>query len=189
MNTYDYLERLCTLLRAGVRTAGTQVGLQPIHVQTLRYLALCNRYSDSPMALTEFLGQTKGTVSQSVKLLEAKGLVSKDADIGDRRVVHLGLTDRGAAVLRDLGADQGLEVMMAPLEDADRANLNEALERLLRVMQRANDFKTFGPCGTCRFNQSVSNGSRCGLTGDLLSDTDLSRICREHAYPEKDGAS
>ncbi|MCI0482724.1 MAG: MarR family transcriptional regulator, partial [Candidatus Dadabacteria bacterium] len=62
------IERLGNLLRAEERAAGA--GLLPVHVRMLSYLSVCNRYSDTPAAVTEFAGATKGTSSQSIAVLE-----------------------------------------------------------------------------------------------------------------------
>jgi DNA-binding MarR family transcriptional regulator len=184
MDIDDYLERLCVLLRSNDREAGTGSGLQPVHWQTLRYLAACNRYSDTPAALVEFLGQTKGSVSQSIKVLEAKGLVEKRPDASDRRVVHLGLTDAATRLLQAVGPDQRLGSVTEQLPMATRTALGEGLKQLLHALQRANGRRSFGPCATCRFNQRSDAGYRCGLTGDLLSAHDVTRICREHVYAD-----
>jgi DNA-binding MarR family transcriptional regulator len=58
--------------------AGAAHGLQPVQLEVLNYLSSCNRYSDTPMAVTEYLGQTKGTVSQTIKTLEKKR-ISKES--------------------------------------------------------------------------------------------------------------
>jgi DNA-binding MarR family transcriptional regulator len=181
MDTDDYLERLCVLLRGADREAGACAGLQPVHWQTLRYLAACNRYSDTPAGIVEFLGQTKGTVSQSIKVLEAKGLLEKLADAVDRRVVHLRLTDAAAALLDEVGTDRRVRQAAAQLPPETKIALNDGLRQLLRSLQLANGRKTFGPCASCRYNERTADGARCGLTGDLLSDHDVTRICREHA--------
>ena len=60
---YDYVERLSELLRVDARRAGAAHGLLPVQLEALHYLSICNCYSDTPMAVTEYLGQTKGTVS------------------------------------------------------------------------------------------------------------------------------
>lgn len=41
------------------------------------------------------LGVTKGAVSQTAKKLEAKGYLERENPAGDRKTVHLRLTDRG----------------------------------------------------------------------------------------------
>ena len=86
MNTnhiYDYVERLSELLKIDSRQAGAEHGIQPVQLEVLHYLSICNRYSDTPMAVTEYLGQTKGTVSQTLKVLEKKSLLTKRFDKGD----------------------------------------------------------------------------------------------------------
>ena len=74
MNTnpiFYTVERLSELLKVDSRQAGVEQGLQPVQVEVLHYLSICNKYSDTPMAVTEYLGLTKGTVSQTLKVLES----------------------------------------------------------------------------------------------------------------------
>lgn len=70
---YDYLERLTSLMRAWSREQPLVAELQSVQLSALHYLARCNRYSDTPLGVTEYLGLTKGTVSQSLKVLEGRG--------------------------------------------------------------------------------------------------------------------
>jgi DNA-binding MarR family transcriptional regulator len=180
---HDYLERICNLLRAQARAAGAEFGLQPVQMEALRYLAMCNRYSDTPQAVAQYLGLTKGTVSQTLKVLEARGLVEKVPEPDDRRVVHLVVTTAGRATL-----DQALPVPLLQraaeaLPQAQREGLVDELRRLLRTLQASNGLNTFGVCASCRFNERTAAGHRCGLTGELLTLSDIERICREHQYP------
>ena len=101
---YDYLERIASLMRAWAREQPLMADLQPIQLSALNYLARCNRYSNTPLGVTDFLGLTKGTVSQSLKALEAKGLIEKRPDALDRRSVHLELTEEGRGADRCPGA-------------------------------------------------------------------------------------
>ena len=98
------IERLGNLLRAGERSSGQ--GLLPVHVQMLSYLSVCNRYSDTPAAVTEFVGATKGTTSQSIGVLERKGYLRKRPDDGDGRVIHLSLTAKGKRFVVLSGAER-----------------------------------------------------------------------------------
>ena len=63
-------------MRTELRKAGADEALQPVHLQALIYLARANRYSNTPQALAEYLGLTKGTVSQTLLLLDRQGLRS-----------------------------------------------------------------------------------------------------------------
>jgi DNA-binding MarR family transcriptional regulator len=181
---YDYLERLCNLLRVQSRAAGAGLGLQPVQLQALRFLSACNRFSDHPQAVADYLGQTKGTVSQTIGVLEQKGLLTKLPDTKDRRVMHLRITEDGRRALARTSPSVALMGAAAALGPSDRASLEGALGSLLRAMQQENGLRTFGPCITCRFNRETTVGRLCGLTGELLAGDDLGAICREHEYPQ-----
>ena len=185
MNTtelYEILERLGNLVRTGTKAAGADYGLQPVHWQVLHYLARCNRYSDMPQSVTEYLGSTKGTVSQTIKVLEKNGLIKKQIDVNDKRVIHLKITAKGRRWLNDVVPDPALNIAMQKLSVASRKRLGVELTELLRVIQDANELQSFGTCKTCRYNIKHKDGIQCGLTGEALSEQDIRLICREHEY-------
>jgi len=142
-NLIELVERLGGLLRAHSRRQGAVLGLQPVHLQVLDYLARCNRFSNTPAALTAYLQATKGTVSQSLKLLRQRGLVARRADADDRRVVRLALTVQGCRVQAQMAPVDALRVMLAGLPSADVAVTGRVLEGCLRALQRASGFNGF----------------------------------------------
>ena len=73
--------------------------LQPVHMQVLDYLQRANRFSDTPLAVGEYLGLTKGNISQRLNVLENLDLIRKTADEYDGRVVHLRVTSAGKRLL------------------------------------------------------------------------------------------
>lgn len=184
---HTLLTRIARLLQAEDRAASP--GLPPVQLHALDYLSRCNRYSDRPAAVAEYLGITKGTTSQSLRVLMEAGLIEKHTNPDDRRSVHLLVTDAG----RDLVAAAGSKVLLDralaqwPPETTDQ--LGEGLRDLLRAMQRANAGRSFGVCRTCRHFQTSDGpdsneaGHRCGLTQEALSTADSGLICREHEIP------
>ena len=91
----ELVERLANLMRAELRKAGTEERLQLVHLQALVYLVKANRYSNTPQALAAYLGLTKGTVSQTLLILDRRGLIERYQDDVDRRVVRLRLSTAG----------------------------------------------------------------------------------------------
>jgi len=175
------LERIGNLLRQEVRRSGAAHGLQPVQLEALHYLSICNRFSDTPQGVAEYLGLTKGTVSQTLKVLEARGLVLKSPDPDDRRVVHLALTGSGNRALEASIPPALLDAALARLPPGRRRPLVTSLRELLAELQQANDGRPFGVCRGCRYHQVVSDTlSRCTLIGADLSGEDAGRICREH---------
>jgi DNA-binding MarR family transcriptional regulator len=178
---FEYLERIANLIRTDVRRAGLGFGLQPVQLEALHFLSRCNRYSNTPVGVAEFLGLTKGTVSQTLGVLEANGLIEKQADARDRRVVHLVLTGRGAEVIEATTPPQVLKAAIEGFSEDEGREMVEGLNRLLRRLQTANGLKTFGACKTCRHHELLDDGRRrCGLTLESLSESDAGKLCREH---------
>jgi DNA-binding MarR family transcriptional regulator len=178
---YDHLERVSNLLRADSRRSVAEYGLQPIQLEALHYLSICNRYSDTPMATTEYLGQTKGTVSQTLKVLENKGLLVRHADSTDKRLVHLKVSRSGKKLLKESIPTPLLVNACEQLTEKSQSQILKALEVLLVTMQQTNNMKTFGVCHSCHYNQKIAdNRFFCNLTEEALSVDDVQLICREH---------
>ncbi|MFU8877343.1 MAG: MarR family winged helix-turn-helix transcriptional regulator [Wenzhouxiangellaceae bacterium] len=177
MNTTPILERLAALIHQSVREDAAKHGLQPIHVQILGYLVRANRYSDMPIAVAEYFGITRGTVSQSLKVLEEKALIRRLPDPRHGRRVHLQLTDAGRSILKD-GWSSRVEAALAE-HGLDSERLSASLLELLTALQRHNNQRPFGVCHGCAHFLTEPVGHRCGLTGEPLMDEQTDRICRE----------
>jgi len=179
---HDLIERLCNLVRADVRAVCNDHGMRLVQLEALDYLTKCNRYSDTPQAVSEYLGLTKGTVSQTLKVLEKKGLLGKQNDMKDKRLVHLKPTARGRRLVERSLPTAALTLGFDRLSKSESQVTVESLRLLLRSIQQANDFKSFAPCKTCRFNQKHNSSYFCELTQESLSETDIELLCREHEY-------
>ncbi len=182
---YALIERISNLVAASERKAAGEFGLLGLHLRVLLYLSRSNRYSDTTVAVTDYLGATKGTVSQTLRLLEGKDLIRRQADEVDRRKQHYSLTSKGQRILRAC-------LPPAPFRDlqphASWSGLGPMLESFLRSLQRNQGSRTFGTCSTCfHFQRLKGEGEfRCGLTLEALSPEDSSKICREHRRPDAD---
>jgi DNA-binding MarR family transcriptional regulator len=178
IDVFELIERMAALIRSEERKKCTELGLQPVHLQVMDYLSRCNRYSDTPAALTKYLGMTRGTVSQTLLLLEKKGYIQKTADANDRRMIHLSLLADGDSIL----------TKARPVELYSQAskifNSNNNQENLfvnaLTALQKANKSQSFGLCRTCKHFTTIQDGFMCGLTKEQLSQTDSEKICQEH---------
>lgn len=182
---HDLVERLGNLVRADVRAVCNEYGVRPVQLEVLRYLMRCNRYSDIPQAVTEFLGVTKGTVSQTIKVLEQKGLLVKYDDVADKRLVHLKPTLKGRRLVDRTVPAKSLVSGLQHHAGTKSKALEKVLRELLQSIQKANGYNTFAPCHTCRFNQQHDGHYFCGLTQEPLMDDEVLLICREHQYPMK----
>jgi len=170
------LERLGALIQQSVRDDAARHGLLPIHIQVLHYLMRANRYSDLPIAIAEYFGITRGTVSQTLAVLERKGLLVKESDAHHGKRLHLKLTPAGESVLSESWAERVDKVLCG-----GTATLESTLRNLLSTMQRVNEQRAFGICRQCAHFLKEETGARCGLTHEPLATEQADRICREWA--------
>lgn len=175
------LERLTRLARA----AEHEGDLNPAQWEALRYLGRANRFSNSPGALTQYLGATKGTVSQTLIALEKKGLISKAPRPEEKRSVSLNLTEPGEAMLqRDPWERMARRI--GKLGPKTRKRFAKGLHELLQAELSRGGFKSFGVCRTCRwFSEKAAQDDprgphRCLLFEQPLTGTESRKICVEH---------
>jgi len=169
-------------LNSDLRLRAGAAQLQPVHLQALLYLRDANRYSNTPQALTEYLGSTKGTVSQSLLWLYRRGMIERRSDDKDGRVVRLALSPQAQAMLAADIDDGTWENAIDALGEREVGDMVASLTRLLRAMQVQRGGRSFGVCQTCaHFRRETHQRFQCGLTGEELSREDAQKICREHS--------
>ena len=170
------INRLDRLARAGDRPV-----LNAVQWEAIRYLARANRFSRTPAALADYLGCTRGTVSQTLIALEQKGYVMRKPSVRDGRSLALLLTPSGTAASKS-------DPLLKLADDIDHATDSrpEALRDVLRATLKAaidrNKGRAFGACHTCvhfRRGQSPKWPYHCALLDEPLSQADSRAICVE----------
>ena len=161
-------------------------GLNPAQWNALRFLARANKYSTSPGVLADYLGTTKGTVSQTLIALESKGLIHRIRCDEDRRKVRLGLTEDGEAML-ELDPLHEIERASAGVPAQDRDCLIAAMTTIVNDLCTHHEGPRFGVCSTCchlvspKDSDGCEGTRRCGLTKDPLATGELAQICVDFA--------
>lgn len=154
-------------------------GLNPAQWGALRFISRAKPATCKPSALADYLGTTKGTISQTLKSLEIKGFIRRIAGTKDRRVVRLELTEAGRVVLaRD--PLWHLEAAAAEMPD-EIATATRVLARYVQKLQGECGLKPFGVCIECGYFSGDDRGPeaapRCGLTGDPIAAREVEQIC------------
>ncbi|MEM9470812.1 MAG: MarR family transcriptional regulator [Pseudomonadota bacterium] len=175
------LERLSRLVRAEEHASD----LNPAQWEALRYLSRCNRFSNSPAALTRYLSATKGTISQTLIALERKGLVSKAPRPGQARSVVLALTDQGQVKLRD-DPWQQVSAMIDAGGAKTRKRLANGSHKLVARIIKSRGLPSFGSCDTCRYFREggapddVKGKHWCLLFEEPVTKSQARKICASH---------
>ncbi len=164
------------LARLGAADAWAR-GLNPTQAAVLAYLDRANRFSRSPSHVADYLASTRGTVSQTLRALMRKGLVTETRSETDRRSIRYEVTGAGRALAR---SDPHLGDATAAL-DADRLELTHAaLSDMLRQSLAARDMRSFGLCRSCTHHERRGAGGYCHLLKIALRPEETAQICHEH---------
>lgn len=180
LTTLKLIERISTLLRAEQRKKYSALGLQPVHVQTLDYLASCNRFSDTPAAVTDYLGLTKGTVSQTLQVLVRKGYLEKQQDSVDKRIVHLKILTPGQELLKSITPFDVFTKAEQAIANKQFDSISAALYEALVALQNVNGTNNFGQCKNCITFSEQDDHYYCLLMQQPLEQDDIEKICREY---------
>jgi DNA-binding MarR family transcriptional regulator len=104
--------------------------ITPAHLRALRTLS---RHGTMRLSeLSERLQIAPRTATEVVDALQARDLVRRRADPGDRRATLVEVTDQGAGVLAEIRATRGTEAgrIFGRISPADRAELARILAKL-----------------------------------------------------------
>ncbi len=177
----DIAELLIQLGRLAYSVNG-EPGLTATQWMALRYFARANRFSRTVSGFAEYHATTRGTVSQTIKILTERGYLSRIRSESDRRSVRLDLTEQGAAVLEGDPLTQLIGCVEA-LPTAGQSGLHEHLRQLVADLAEGLRRPRFGPCCACRFLQvtgddgTAESTARCRFVDADLEPGDLARIC------------
>jgi DNA-binding MarR family transcriptional regulator len=104
--------------------------ITPAHLRALRTLG---RHETMRLSeLSDRLQIAPRTATEVVDALQARGLVQRRADPGDRRAILVEVTERGTGMLAEIRAARGTEAgrIFGRLSPADRAELARILGQL-----------------------------------------------------------
>ena len=169
----DLIDRLAKLHTA----AGWDGDLNPTQRAVVGYLGRANRFSRSPSHVSDYLGTTRGTTTQSLKSLAQKGYVTEQRSSQDKRVISYTLTEAGQEVAE---AASPLQTALSSLSSGDQTALHAALTTTLKQVLVENEGREFGLCGSCIHHKSRDGNPFCGLLDVALERSEADQICHEH---------
>ena len=157
-------------------------GLNPAQWSALRYFERANRFSRTVSAFARYHGTTRGTASQTIRALVAKGFLRRTPAEHDQRSFRLDVTERAR---RRLATDPLAAFVDAAgtLPREECATLARSLGKLLEQVQGDS---AFGVCTSCRHLGPIDGAPRagcayrCRFKDALLHDEELGRICIDY---------
>jgi DNA-binding MarR family transcriptional regulator len=177
------LEKISEVFRVLLWTEAKEHKLSPIQMQLLIFIKYHNNDKQRRIAsMAREFNLTKATISDSIKVLEQKGLIKRTDDMLDSRSFNFSLTDQGMKLTGmienfTLPLD-GAIATLAP--DKKEQFLLSVLELIFRLNQ-SGIISTQRMCYNCYYyNGDKAKTHFCNLMQKPLAIDELRIECPEH---------
>ena len=182
------LEKIAEVFRVLLWTEAKEHKLSPIQMQLLIFIKYHSSDKQRRIAsMAREFNLTKATVSDSIKVLEQKGLIKRTDDALDSRSFNFSLTDQGMKLTGMI------ENFTLPLDGAiatlSPTQKDQFLLSVLDLIYRLNQNGIISTQRMC-YNCFYYNGDRqqthyCNLMQQPLAVDELRIECSEHVMKEK----
>lgn len=177
------LERISEAFRVLLWNESKTHGLSPIQVQLLIFLQHHGSEYRTVSYLASEFNMTKATISDAVKTLEKKELITKKFSAVDSRSFTIELTANGEKIARQTA--HFAQEIMAPLDRLDQDEQSKLLIHLFGIIRHLNQSGVITlerMCFSCVHYRNNHKGSEhfCKLLETPLKQQELRLDCPEH---------
>ncbi len=175
------LERVSEAFRVLLWNESKKNALSPIQIQILIFLLFHSQEKCKVSYLAEEFNMTKATVSDSVKVLLKKGLISKSSSETDNRSYTISLSTSGKNTAQKVASfAKGIEMPVTSLSQNQKEVMLDGLLQLINNLNKAGIITIQRMCFSCDYYQNVHGKHYCSLLQTTLHKTDLRIDCPEH---------
>ncbi|WP_299399679.1 MarR family winged helix-turn-helix transcriptional regulator [uncultured Gelidibacter sp.] len=172
------LERISEVFRVLLWDHAKTIGLSPIQIQILIFLAYHKYEFCNVSHLAKEFNVAKSTISDAVKVLERKQLIIKDFSPNDHRSYNIQLSEHGQELVAQT------ELFANPIKNqlSDMEGLEdfyELLSKLIYKLHTSGLLTVQRMCYSCKFYDKQEGAHYCKLLEKPLLTTDIRMDCPE----------
>ncbi|BAA79243.1 putative transcriptional regulator, MarR family [Aeropyrum pernix K1] len=179
------IERIARAYRILIARESYKHGLTPLQASILLYIYNSPPNHRTISSLVRELGVKQPTISDSVRALISKGLVTYEPHRSDRRVKILKLTPKGVEIAESLKSWQTVAAEAVDLSRGEREALLELLLKYMASLYRYGVIEVARTCFTCTYLEAKNRGEGvsyyCSLLKRELGRSGLRVDCPEHS--------
>jgi DNA-binding MarR family transcriptional regulator len=156
------------------------VGLSPIQIQILIFIAYHKQELCNVSHLAREFNVTKPTISDAVRILDKKGLITKDLSSADSRSYSIQLSTSGKKIVAETEnfADP-LKNQLNGIQQQDLESLFETLTKLIYQLNSNGILTVQRICYGCKFYKQIENKDFCNLMDKQLLNSEIRLDCAE----------
>ena len=174
------LERISEVFKVLVWEKAKTVGLSPIQIQLLIFIAYHKPEFCNVSHLAKEFNITKPTVSDAIKVLAKKEMILKDFSSTDSRSYTIHLSLLGEKIVSESNDFANpLKTQIDSFEPVDLDGVFKTLSELIYKLNRNGILTVQRTCFGCTFYQKNKKTDYCGLLKKELLNQDIRLDCPE----------
>ena len=175
------LERISEAFRVLLWNESKENSLSPIQIQILIFIYFHSLEKCKVGYLADEFNMTKATISDSVKILLSKELVTKETDPIDTRSFSLSLTYEGKKIAKKASLfASSIEQPIEKLTQEQKTIMLNGLLKLIYDLNKSGIITIQRMCFTCSNYQLEKGVHYCKLLKCQLAENELRIDCAEH---------
>jgi len=178
------LERVSEVFKILLWDKAKLVGLSPIQIQILIFIAFHKRNLCNVSHLAKEFNVTKPTISDAIRVLDKKGLIIKDFSSSDSRSYTILLSDLGNDIVSQTNDfSDPLKKEINGFSQSELESLFGTLSQLIYKLNRNGILSVQRTCYGCKFYERSNKIDYCNLLQKELLEKEIRLDCPE--YEEK----
>ncbi|MEM9075633.1 MAG: helix-turn-helix domain-containing protein [Bacteroidota bacterium] len=174
------LERISEVFKVLLWEKAKLVGLSPIQIQILIFITYHNQELCNVSHLAKEFNVTKPTISDAIRVLDKKGMVSKNFSSTDNRSYSLQLTHLGKELVSTThDFAKPLKKQVHTFNRDQLENLSTTINELIYKLNRSGILTVQRTCYGCTFYQKNKDSDYCKLLEKRLTTTEIRLDCPE----------
>jgi|SRR5690554_411441 len=175
------LERISEAFRVLLWNESKENSLSPIQIQILIFIQFHAQEKCKVGYLADEFNMTKATISDSVRVLLSKELVTKETDPIDTRSYSLSLTDEGKNIAKKASFfASSIEQPIEKLTQEQKTIMLNGLLKLIYDLNKSGIITIQRMCFTCSFYNAENGIHYCNLLKTKLTESEIRVDCPEH---------
>ena len=174
------LERISEAFKALLWQKAKQLGLSPIQIQILIFVAYHKSELCNVSHLAKEFNITKPTISDAIGALDKRELIVKDYSSSDSRSYTILLSDTGKDIVAKTEdfADP-LKMQLTNIKQNDLENLFGTMTKLIYQLNHNGILTVQRTCYGCKFYNHSAERDYCSLLNKELLNNDIRIDCAE----------
>jgi len=174
------LERISEAFKVLLWDKAKLLGLSPIQIQILIFIAYHKTAFCNVSHLAKEFNITKPTISDAIRVLDKKGLITKEFSSSDSRSYAIGLSAAGKKMVAETSDFANpLKTELTTIDQTELESLFGTLSKLIYQLNRTGILTVQRTCYGCKFYNRNNEQDYCNLLDKVLLNTEIRLDCPE----------